>query len=155
METYAATASPPACVDKLSHQLFSLLESKFLFGAGTPARALLDGGRVRVLAIDGCGGTGAEDALLAAAALARLEAGLRDHKGDADARVADFFDLSAGAGAGGVLVAMLFLRGADGRPRYTADEALAFVAGSVDGGKGCWGGCCSSCSRAGDSTSCS
>uniref|UniRef100_A0ACD5W976 Uncharacterized protein n=1 Tax=Avena sativa TaxID=4498 RepID=A0ACD5W976_AVESA len=32
---------------------------------------------------------------------------------------------------------MLFLKGADGRPRYTADQALAFVAGSV--GKD-WGG---------------
>jgi hypothetical protein len=35
---------------------------------------------------------------------------------------------------------MLFLRGADGRPRYTADDALAFMAGSVGGKKGCWGG---------------
>ncbi|CAD6213747.1 unnamed protein product [Miscanthus lutarioriparius] len=137
METYAATASPPTCVDKLSHQLFSLLESEFLIGGwcpsgpGRPARALLDGGgRVRVLAIDGCG-TGAEDALLAAAALARLEAKLRDCTGDPDARVADFFDVAAGAGAGGVLAAMLLLRGADGRPRYSAQEALAFVAGIV------------------------
>ncbi|CAD6213765.1 unnamed protein product [Miscanthus lutarioriparius] len=137
METYAATASPPTCVDKLSHQLFSLLESEFLIGGwcptgpGRPARALLDGGgRVRVLAIDGCG-AGAEDALLAAAALARLEAKLRDCTGDPDARVADFFDVAAGAGAGGVLAAMLLLRGADGRPRYSAQEALAFVAGIV------------------------
>jgi len=48
-----------------------------------------------------------------------------------------------------VLTAMLFQRRADGLPQYTADEALAFVAGSVSGGKGCWGGCCSSCSRVG------
>ncbi|KAG2536442.1 patatin-like protein 3 [Panicum virgatum] len=149
MEAYAAMASPPTkamAVDKLSYEIFSLLESKFLFGAangclssdpGTPARAFLDGGRVRVLAIDSCG-VGAEDALLAAAALARLEAGLREQAGDPDARVADFFDLAAGAGAGGVLAAMLFLRGTDGRPRYSAQEALAFVAGSV-GRKG-WGG---------------
>ncbi|PAN46002.1 hypothetical protein PAHAL_9G156700 [Panicum hallii] len=148
MEAYAAMASRPTkamTVDKLSYEIFSLLESKFLFGPangclfsgpGTPARAFLDGGRVRVLAIDGCG-AGAEDALLAAAALARLEAGLREQAGDPDARVADFFDLAAGAGAGGVLAAMLFLRGPDGRPRYSAQEALAFVAGSV-GGKG-WG----------------
>ena len=134
--------------DKLSYQLFSLLESKFLFGAGagclssgpgTPARAFLDGGRVRVLAIDGCGGAGAEDALLAAAALARLEARLREQAEDPDARVADFFDVASGAGAGGVLAAMLFLRGPDGRPRYSAQEALAFVAGSV-GKKDGWGG---------------
>ncbi|RLN38796.1 patatin-like protein 3 [Panicum miliaceum] len=142
-------ASPPTkamSVDKLSYEIFSLLESKFLFGAangclssgpGTPVRAFLDGGRVRVLTIDGCG-AGAEDALLAAAALARLEAGLREQAGDPDVRVADFFDLAAGAGAGSVLATMLFLRGPDGRPRYSAQEALAFVAGSI-GGKG-WGG---------------
>ena len=134
-------------VDKLSYEIFSLLESKFLFGAangclssgpGTPAKAIFDGGRVRVLTIDGCG-AGAEDALLAAAALARLEAGLREQAGDPDASVADFFDLAAGAGAGGVLAAMLFLRDTDGRPRYSAQEALAFVAGSV-GKKDGWGG---------------
>ncbi|KAM0905381.1 hypothetical protein ACQ4PT_017420 [Festuca glaucescens] len=45
--------------------------------------------------------------------------------------------MAASCGAGGVLAAMLFLKGADGRPRYTAEEALAFVAGSV--GKD-WGG---------------
>ncbi|CAD6343855.1 unnamed protein product [Miscanthus lutarioriparius] len=139
-------------VDRLSYEIFSLLESKFLFGGGggagclsssgpgTPARAFLDGGRVRVLSIDGCGGAGAEDALLAAAALARLEAGLREQAGDPDARVADFFDVVAGAGAGAVLAAMLFLRGADGRPRYTAQEALAFVASSVGRKEKNWGG---------------
>ncbi|RLN16085.1 patatin-like protein 3 [Panicum miliaceum] len=141
-------ASPPTIamgVDKLSYEIFSLLESKFLFGAangclssgpGTPAKAIFDGGRVRVLAIDGCG-AGAEDALLAAAALARLEAKLREQAEDPDARVADFFDVAAGSGAGGVLAVMLFLRGPDGRPRYSAQEALAFVAGSV--GKKDWG----------------
>jgi len=155
MEAYAAMPSPQTkamgVVDKLSYEIFSLLESKFLFGAGagagclssgagTPARAFLDGGRVRVLSIDGCGGAGAEDALLAAAALARLEAGLREQAGDPDARVADFFDVAAGAGAGAVLAAMLFLRGADGRPRYTAQEALAFVASSVGRKEKNWGG---------------
>ncbi|KAF0902652.1 hypothetical protein E2562_018281 [Oryza meyeriana var. granulata] len=140
--TLAMATSPIAMdVDKLSYEIFSLLESKFLFGAGgclsssgpgTPARPFVGGmdGRVRVLAIDGCG-SGAADALLAAAALARLEAGLRKRTGDSDARVADFFDVAAGAGAGGVLAAMLFLRGPDGRPRYTAEEALEFVAGSI------------------------
>ncbi|KQK14014.1 patatin-like protein 3 [Brachypodium distachyon] len=133
-----AMASPIAMdVDKLSYEIFSLLESKFLFGPGTPASPFLRDGRVRVLSVDGCG-AGAGDALLAAAALARLEAGLRQRAGDPDARVADFFDLAAGAGAGGVLAAMLFLKGPDGRPRYSAQEALAFVAGSV--GKEDWGG---------------
>uniref|UniRef100_A0A453JP62 PNPLA domain-containing protein n=1 Tax=Aegilops tauschii subsp. strangulata TaxID=200361 RepID=A0A453JP62_AEGTS len=95
---------------KLSYEIFSFLESKFLYGGGgaggggvcslpgTPGRGPLGGGgaRVRVLAIDGCG-PGPGDALLAAAAL-----------------------------------------GADGRPKYTAADALAFVAASL--GKGGWGG---------------
>ncbi|XP_062201801.1 patatin-like protein 3 [Phragmites australis] len=146
-------ASPPLPADvdlgKLSYEIFSLLESKFLFGGvgsvpGTPGRAVLgggggggEGGRVRVVAIDGCG-PGPGDALLAAAALARLEAALRARAGDPDARVADFFDAAAGTGAGGVLAAMLFLKGEDGRARYTAADALAFVAASL--GKGGWGG---------------
>ncbi|XP_062203505.1 patatin-like protein 3 [Phragmites australis] len=144
-------ASPaPALADvdlgKLSYEIFSLLESKFLFGGagigsvpGTPGRAVLgeDRGRVRVLAIDGCG-PGPGDALLAAAALARLEAALRARAGDPGARVADFFDAAAGAGAGGVLAAMLFLKGEDRRARYTAADALEFMAASL--GKGGWGG---------------
>ncbi|CAN6338946.1 unnamed protein product [Urochloa humidicola] len=148
---------PPADVDlgKLSYEIFSLLESKFLFGAGsvsvpgTPARAVPSGaaagedrGRVRVLAIDGCG-PGPGDALLAAVALARLESALRDRAGDPNARVADFFDAAAGAGAGGVLAAMLFLKGDDGRARYTAADALAFVAASLGRKQkhgGGWGG---------------
>nr|CAB3462603.1 unnamed protein product [Digitaria exilis] len=140
-------ASPPADVDlgKLSYEIFSLLESKFLFGAagsipGTPARAPPpprdeDRGRVRVLAIDGCGPSPA-DALLAAVALARLESALRDLAGDPDARLADFFDAASGAGAGGVLAAMLFLKGEDGRARYSAADALAFVAASLGRSKG-------------------
>ncbi|VAI36323.1 unnamed protein product [Triticum turgidum subsp. durum] len=104
-----AMASPvPMDVDKLSYEIFALLESKFLFGAGgagclsgpgTPFRGANDG-RVRVLAVDGCG-AGAGDALLAAAALARLEAGLRQRAGDPDARVADFFDASGAVAAMG------------------------------------------------------
>ncbi|GJN23967.1 hypothetical protein PR202_gb11668 [Eleusine coracana subsp. coracana] len=129
MEAYTA-------MDKLSYGIFSLLETKFLFGPagagcisgpGTPAKAFIgSGGRVRVLSIDGCGAGAAQDALLAAAALARLESGLREQSGDPDARVAEFFDVAAGAGAGGVLAAMLFLRGPDGRLRYSAEEAFAF-----------------------------
>uniref|UniRef100_A0ACD5YLE7 Uncharacterized protein n=1 Tax=Avena sativa TaxID=4498 RepID=A0ACD5YLE7_AVESA len=140
-----ASPQPQPDVDlgKLSYEIFSFLESKFLYGGGgggacslpgTPARGT--GARVRVLAIDGCG-PGPGDALLAAAALARLEAALRAKAGDPDARVADFFDAAAGAGAGGVLAAMLFVKGDDGRPRYTASDALTFVAASL--GKGGWG----------------
>ncbi|CAD6220975.1 unnamed protein product [Miscanthus lutarioriparius] len=150
-------ASPPPDVDlgKLSYEIFSLLESKFLFGGapgvgsvpGTSGRAVPtpspgnaeDRGRVRVLAIDGSG-PGPGDALLAAAALARLEAALRARAGDPDARVAHFFDVAAGTGAGGVLAAMLLLKGDDGRAGYTAADALAFVAASLGRPGGGWGG---------------
>ena len=46
-------------------------------GLGMPVQAFLDGGHMRVLAIDDSV-VGAEDALLAAAALARLEPGLQE-----------------------------------------------------------------------------
>ncbi|WOL19598.1 patatin-like protein 3 [Canna indica] len=133
---------PASDVDRLSYEIFSILESKFLFGyddppkpkplilsasAGTrPPPANGPFGRVRILSIDGVGLPA--DALLAAAALARLESSLRRRSGDPSARVADFFDVAAGSGAGGVLAAMLFTRGPDGRPLFAADEALRLVA---------------------------
>ncbi|XP_072957016.1 patatin-like protein 3 [Typha angustifolia] len=139
---------PAFDVDKLSYEIFSILESKFLFGyddpklflsAGslpntppkTPARsaAAASGGRVRVLSIDG--GGRAADSLIAAAALVRLECSLRMRSGDPASRIADFFDVAAGSGAGGVLAAMLFARGPQGRPLFSAEEAMAFLAGNI------------------------
>ncbi|CAD5179970.1 patatin-like protein 3 [Musa acuminata AAA Group] len=125
--------------DKLSYEIFSILESKFLFGLDdhnkllfpsssspsstdsprTPAGAA---GRVRILSIDGGGSP--SDAFLAAAALARLESSLRRHSGDPSATVTEMFDVAAGSGAGGVLAAMLFTRGHDGRPLFSAADAL-------------------------------
>ncbi|CAN6215945.1 unnamed protein product [Urochloa humidicola] len=88
--------------DRLSQEIFSILESNFLFGASSPleGRSCPAAGRVRVLSIDGCADGGA----LAAAALARLELKLQELSGNPDARVADFFDLAAG----GFLAAALF-----------------------------------------------
>ncbi|CAD6267002.1 unnamed protein product [Miscanthus lutarioriparius] len=149
-------ASPPPDVDlgKLSYEIFSLLESKFLFGGapgvgsvpGTPGRAVPtpspgnaeDRGRVRVLAIDGCG-PGPGDALLAAAALARLEAALRARAGTRRAR-GRLLRRRGGRRRRGVLAAMLLLKGDDGRARYTAADALAFVAASLGRPGGGWGG---------------
>ncbi|CAD5169645.1 unnamed protein product [Musa acuminata subsp. malaccensis] len=128
---------PSADADKLSYEIFSILESKFLFGYDDPnlllsssassaaASAPRPAGRVRILSIDGCGRP--SDALLAAVSLARLESSLRRRSCDPSVRVADFFDVAAGSGAGGVLAAMLFTRGPDGRPLYAADEALRFL----------------------------
>lgn len=134
-------------VDKLTCEIFSILENKFLFGYDDPkfvshlpkvntppppaAASPLStkhspGGRgkVRILSIDAGGST---DGVLAAKSLAHLEATLRRKSGNPNARVADFFDVAAGAGAGGILAALLFTRGKDGRPLFTADEALKFV----------------------------
>lgn len=135
---------PSLDMDRLSYEIFSILESKFLFGyddgggddgkvlrrppvataavAASPARAA---GRVRILSIDTGGAT---DGLLAAASLARLESTLKKLSGDPSARIADFFDVAAGAGAGGLLAAMLFTGGAGGRPLFSAAEALDFLA---------------------------
>uniref|UniRef100_A0A0D9WVE4 Patatin n=1 Tax=Leersia perrieri TaxID=77586 RepID=A0A0D9WVE4_9ORYZ len=128
-----------AAADKLTYEIFSILESKFLFGYGgaaTPATmssASRGGGggnnsnnKVCVLSIDG--GSRPEDGLLAAASLVRLEAALQRRAGSKAACLADFFDVAAGSGAGGVLAAMLFARGpCGGRPMYSADDALAFL----------------------------
>ncbi|OEL38581.1 Patatin-like protein 3 [Dichanthelium oligosanthes] len=130
---------------RLTYEIFSLLETKFLFGGarhdvarpaglcfplpatvaagtGTPRAP---SGKVCVLSIDG--GARAADGLLAAAALVRLEAALRRRSGSSAARLPDFFDVAAGSGAGGVLAAMLFARDPRGRPMYTAEDALAFL----------------------------
>ncbi|RLN35011.1 patatin-like protein 3 [Panicum miliaceum] len=123
---------------RLTYEIFSLLEAKFLFGrgdvAGGPPRA--PAGRVCVLSIDG--GARASDGLLAGAALVRLEAALRRRAGSPAARLPDFFDVAAGSGAGGVLAALLFARGPRGRPLYAAEDALAFLLRRVRRGGGGW-----------------
>ena len=125
-------------VDKLTYEIFSILENNFLFGYGDtenrtnsinfPPRdakpAKHAAGKVRILCIDGAGAT---DGILAAKSLAHLEACLRRKSGDANARVADFFDAAAGSGVGGVLAALLFTRGKDGRPLCSAEGALRFL----------------------------
>ncbi|KAG2631623.1 patatin-like protein 3 isoform X2 [Panicum virgatum] len=119
---------------RLTYEIFSLLEAKFLFGA--PRAAAVD--KVCVLSIDG--GARASDGLLAGAALVRLEAALRRRAGSPAARLPDFFDVAAGSGAGGVLAALLFARGPRGRPLYAAEDALAFLLRRVrrGGGGGGW-----------------
>jgi patatin-like phospholipase/acyl hydrolase len=127
-------------VDKLTYEIFSILEAKFLFGYDDPKLVSSSSGagsgkatpvvpnaagKVCILSIDG--GSRPADGLLAGAALVRLEASLRRRTGDELARLADFFDVAAGSGAGGVLAAMLVVRGPDGRPRFSAADALAFL----------------------------
>ncbi|KAI3723186.1 hypothetical protein L2E82_34607 [Cichorium intybus] len=125
-------------MDKLTSEIFSILENKFLFGydhpepikdqVTVPMEEMKSGnhvtGKVRVLSIDGGGST---DGVLAAKSIVHLESSLRRKSGIPDARISDFFDVVAGSGVGGVLAALLFTRGKDGAPLYTADDALRFV----------------------------
>ncbi|TKV97042.1 hypothetical protein SEVIR_9G469800v4 [Setaria viridis] len=136
-----------ADTDKLSYEIFSILESKFLFGYTDPHQLWLpkaapppplaqasaaaaagkaaQRGKVCVLCVDG--GGGGLRALLAGRALAHLEAALRRASGDPDARVADYFDLAAGTGAGGVFAAMLFSTHSRGAPLFHADDTWRLV----------------------------
>ncbi|PIA33863.1 hypothetical protein AQUCO_03900009v1 [Aquilegia coerulea] len=131
-------------VDKLTYEIFSLLENKFLFGCqesnvvpsekadDIPNAAFFNDlksnknvtGKVRILSIDGNGST---DGVLAAKSLAHLEERLCQESGNSNAQIADYFDVAAGSGVGGILAALLFTKGNDGRPIFKAKEALNFL----------------------------
>ncbi|KAL4572751.1 hypothetical protein LXL04_019534 [Taraxacum kok-saghyz] len=124
-------------MDKLTSNIFSILENNFLFSYDNPSSLPLQQiksttGKVRILSIDGGGAT---DGILAAKSILHLESSLRRKSGNPDAHIADFFDVVAGSGIGGVLAALLFTRGKNDRPLFTADEALKFV--TENGGRLC------------------
>ncbi|KAK1375681.1 Patatin [Heracleum sosnowskyi] len=122
--------------DKLTYEIFSILENKFLFGHEDPQQKqnvlhlehLKSGkhvtGKVRVLSIDGGGAT---HGLLAAKSLVHLESHLQQKSNNPNARISHYFDVVAGSGAGGVLAALLFTAGKDGGPMFSAKEALKFL----------------------------
>ncbi|XP_072955075.1 patatin-like protein 7 [Typha angustifolia] len=131
---------PSVDADKLNYEIFSILESKFLFGyddhklwvpKAPPAAAAASEpsiknqrGKVCVLCIDGGGMRG----LLPGKALAHLEQALKSKSGDPEARISDFFDVAAGTGVGGVFAAMLFASRDGGRPLFRADDTWRFLA---------------------------
>ncbi|WOL19339.1 hypothetical protein Cni_G28137 [Canna indica] len=136
---------PSVETDKLSYEIFSILESKFLFGYDddklwipkVPPLAASDAGattapdvrsqrgKVCVLCIDG--GGGGMRGILPGKVLAYLEQAIRSMSGDPDARISDYFDLAAGTGVGGVLAAMLFATRDGARPLYRADDTWRFL----------------------------
>ncbi|KAJ9545545.1 hypothetical protein OSB04_025252 [Centaurea solstitialis] len=145
---------PSIDTDKLSYEIFSILESKFLFGYDdpklwkpkqvvapevsvmpmTPVGVADDNGGVQaiknqrgkicVLTIDG----GGMRSILAGKALAYLENALKVKSGDQNARIADYFDVAAGTGLGGVFTAMLFGSGGSGAPIFKAEDTWRFLA---------------------------
>ncbi|XP_058770017.1 patatin-like protein 6 [Vicia villosa] len=138
---------PSIETDKLSYEIFSILESKFLFGYDeqklwfpkqipdsqqTPTVASVDGvssvknqrGKICILAIDGGGMRG----ILAGKALAYLENALKKKSGDQNARIADYFDVATGSGVGGIFTAMLFATKDQRKPIYSADDTWRLLA---------------------------
>ncbi|XP_075513570.1 patatin-like protein 6 isoform X2 [Primulina tabacum] len=138
---------PSIDTDKLSYEIFSILESKFLFGRDDqkfwvpkqippeqPQRhdAVENGvqsmksqrGKICILSIDG----GGMQNILSGKALAYLETALKNRSGDANARVADYFDVAAGSGVGGIFTAMLFATNDQKRPIFDADDTWKFLA---------------------------
>jgi patatin-like phospholipase/acyl hydrolase len=146
LHEFDAEAGGGADTDKLSYEIFSILESKFLFGYTDPHQLWLpkpqppqpseplavsggkaaQRGKVCVLCVDG--GGGGLRALLTGHALAHLEAALQRASGNPDARVADYFDLAADTGAGGVFAAMHFSTHSRGAPLFRAEDTWRLVA---------------------------
>ncbi|CAH9077269.1 unnamed protein product [Cuscuta europaea] len=151
--SYRNVQEPSIDTDKLSYEIFSILESKFLFGYDDqkhwipetispedkteviPRLPEVEGnddvqaiknqrGKICVLAIDGGGMRG----IIPGKALAYLEQALKVKSGNPDARIADYFDVAAGSGVGGIFSAMLFATKDGSRPIFNADETWRFLA---------------------------
>ncbi|GMH07909.1 hypothetical protein Nepgr_009749 [Nepenthes gracilis] len=145
---------PSIDTDKLSYEIFSILESKFLFGydeqkvwlpkhisplhpntdstqqenTTTPDNGISSiknqRGKICILSIDG----GGMRNILAGKALAYLELMLKAKSGNPDARIADYFDVATGTGVGGIYTAMLFATTDHSRPIFRADDTWRFLA---------------------------
>jgi uncharacterized protein len=75
--------------------------------------------KVTILSIDGGGIRG----ILPGVILAFVEKRLREREGD-NVRISDYFDLVAGTSTGGILSCIYLTPGMDGRPKFTAQEAV-------------------------------
>nr|GLL34956.1 patatin-like protein 6 [Ipomoea trifida] len=157
VQTGGDLQEPSIDTDKLSYEIFSILESKFLFGyddqkvwipktispavelgrneavSTSPAGDREDDGvqaiknqrgKICVLSIDG----GGMRSILSGKALGYLEQALKEKSGNPDARIADYFDVAAGSGVGGIFTAMLFGTKDQNRPIFNADDTWRFLA---------------------------
>ncbi|KAK6932096.1 Patatin-like phospholipase domain [Dillenia turbinata] len=136
------TSSPLSLSDSdfnnnLTYQIYSLLENKFLFGNDSPKQlsechplenlisATTDvAGKVRILSIDSSAST---DGILATKSLSLLQSFLRAKSNNPNAHIADYFDVVAGSGIGGVLAALLFTRGRNGSLIFSAEDCFNFL----------------------------
>eukprot|EP01018_Ginkgo_biloba_P030983 Gb_24021 [translate_table: standard] len=121
--------------NKLSYEIFSMLETNFLFGYNEsklwipelleqcPHKNPLRG-KVCILSIDGGGMQG----IVAGRTLAYLEEALKRKSGNPDARIADYFDVATGTSIGGILTAMLFTDDGNGQPLCRAEDTWKLIA---------------------------
>jgi patatin-like phospholipase/acyl hydrolase len=77
--------------------------------------------KVRILSIDGGGIRG----VIPAQVLVYMEKRMQEAKGP-DARLADYLDMIVGTSTGAILAALLLVPDENGRPKYTAQDALDF-----------------------------
>lgn len=77
-------------------------------------------GLFRILSIDGGGIRG----ILPGQIMVALEEKIQQKTGDKNARIADYFDLIAGTSTGGILSCAYTCPGEDGRPKFSAQEAV-------------------------------
>ncbi|KAF8392457.1 hypothetical protein HHK36_022799 [Tetracentron sinense] len=102
-------------LSKITLEIFTKLEQKWL--------SHYEGKKTRILSIDGGGTKG----LVAGAALIHLEDKIQAGTQDPNSRIADFFDVFTGSGIGAVFAALLTADNGNGRPLFTAREAVRFV----------------------------
>lgn len=76
----------------------------------------------RILSIDGGGIRG----ILPGQILVSLEEKLKSKSHNTSARIADYFDLVAGTSTGAILSAAYVCPNEEGRPKYSAKEAVNF-----------------------------
>jgi patatin-like phospholipase/acyl hydrolase len=75
--------------------------------------------KVRILSIDGGGIRG----IIPGVIVAEIEKRIQKIKGK-DARIGDYFDLMAGTSTGGILTCCYLMPGEDGKPKFSAEEAV-------------------------------
>ncbi|OVA05478.1 Patatin/Phospholipase A2-related [Macleaya cordata] len=102
-------------LSKITLDIFTKLEQKWL--------SHCEGKKTRILSIDGGGTKG----FIAGSALIHLEDQIQARTGDPHSRISDFFDILAGTGIGALYAAMLNADDGDGRPLFSAKDAVKFV----------------------------
>jgi len=76
---------------------------------------------IRILSIDGGGIRG----IIPGQVLVHLEKRLQEKTNNPEARIVDFFDFFAGTSTGGILISILLCPDKNGRPLFTAEEAVS------------------------------